>query len=252
MEQSPGRNDPCPCGSGKKYKKCCLRGDLEQRRAEDPRPGLAQRETRPGDIYYLPGAADTGYGCWPSISCYRKAEAGRQDELVWAMVHQRRDYDDRKKGLRAAEAELEVAFTTPAAASHEAMAEHLGKQGFTTAGDFHVAPDWNTSRAEVLGDQHEEPIGDAAIRSDPQLHAMIMQTIDNQLADNDPPETRQTLKRLMDEGYPQELCRRLIGLVVAIELSEELLLKRPFNRERFIANLAKLPEPPETSLHDAS
>lgn len=20
-----GRNDPCPCGSGKKYKKCCLR-----------------------------------------------------------------------------------------------------------------------------------------------------------------------------------------------------------------------------------
>jgi len=23
---SPGRNDPCPCGSGKKYKKCCGRG----------------------------------------------------------------------------------------------------------------------------------------------------------------------------------------------------------------------------------
>ncbi|MEW8087972.1 MAG: SEC-C metal-binding domain-containing protein, partial [Candidatus Thiodiazotropha endolucinida] len=24
-EQTPvGRNDPCPCGSGKKYKKCCL------------------------------------------------------------------------------------------------------------------------------------------------------------------------------------------------------------------------------------
>jgi hypothetical protein len=24
-----GRNDPCPCGSGKKYKKCCLRKDQE-------------------------------------------------------------------------------------------------------------------------------------------------------------------------------------------------------------------------------
>jgi hypothetical protein len=24
-EKTPGRNDPCPCGSGKKYKKCCLR-----------------------------------------------------------------------------------------------------------------------------------------------------------------------------------------------------------------------------------
>ncbi|MZQ75861.1 MAG: SEC-C domain-containing protein [Peptoclostridium sp.] len=22
-EQEPGRNEPCPCGSGKKYKKCC-------------------------------------------------------------------------------------------------------------------------------------------------------------------------------------------------------------------------------------
>ncbi|MFQ5796612.1 MAG: SEC-C metal-binding domain-containing protein, partial [Candidatus Bipolaricaulia bacterium] len=22
-----GRNDPCPCGSGKKYKKCCLPKD---------------------------------------------------------------------------------------------------------------------------------------------------------------------------------------------------------------------------------
>lgn len=23
MPQEHGRNDPCPCGSGKKYKKCC-------------------------------------------------------------------------------------------------------------------------------------------------------------------------------------------------------------------------------------
>jgi hypothetical protein len=23
VEKRPGRNDPCPCGSGKKYKKCC-------------------------------------------------------------------------------------------------------------------------------------------------------------------------------------------------------------------------------------
>jgi len=22
-DRQPGRNDPCPCGSGKKYKKCC-------------------------------------------------------------------------------------------------------------------------------------------------------------------------------------------------------------------------------------
>jgi len=29
-----GRNDPCTCGSGKKYKKCCLRKDRIERREE--------------------------------------------------------------------------------------------------------------------------------------------------------------------------------------------------------------------------
>jgi hypothetical protein len=28
MSQKPGRNDPCPCGSGKKYKKCCGLNEL--------------------------------------------------------------------------------------------------------------------------------------------------------------------------------------------------------------------------------
>ena len=35
----PGRNDPCPCGSGKKYKHCCLEKD----RATKFAPAIAQR-----------------------------------------------------------------------------------------------------------------------------------------------------------------------------------------------------------------
>ena len=41
-----GRNDPCPCGSGKKYKKCCLskaEGASEARRTESPDQRLRQR-----------------------------------------------------------------------------------------------------------------------------------------------------------------------------------------------------------------
>jgi tetratricopeptide (TPR) repeat protein len=34
-----GRNDPCPCGSGKKYKHCCLEKD----RAAELAPAVAQR-----------------------------------------------------------------------------------------------------------------------------------------------------------------------------------------------------------------
>jgi uncharacterized protein len=28
MSEKPGRNDPCPCGSGKKYKSCCFSKDI--------------------------------------------------------------------------------------------------------------------------------------------------------------------------------------------------------------------------------
>ncbi len=40
----PGRNDPCPCGSGKKYKQCCLLG--VQAQADDPRQLVWRRVRR--------------------------------------------------------------------------------------------------------------------------------------------------------------------------------------------------------------
>ncbi|MHB8455820.1 MAG: SEC-C metal-binding domain-containing protein [Acidiferrobacterales bacterium] len=36
MANTPGRNDPCPCGSGKKYKHCCLAGADRQAAAQSP------------------------------------------------------------------------------------------------------------------------------------------------------------------------------------------------------------------------
>ena len=33
VEKRPGRNEPCHCGSGKKYKNCCLKKDQEADRA---------------------------------------------------------------------------------------------------------------------------------------------------------------------------------------------------------------------------
>src|SRR5918992_1068556 len=44
---SVGRNDPCPCGSGKKYKKCCLAKDEEAKQVEQAKPiGPAPRAVR--------------------------------------------------------------------------------------------------------------------------------------------------------------------------------------------------------------
>ena len=43
--KAPGRNDPCPCGSGLKYKKCCERKTLLQKKQVTrigSAPGLGQ------------------------------------------------------------------------------------------------------------------------------------------------------------------------------------------------------------------
>jgi hypothetical protein len=42
----PGRNDACPCGSGKKYKKCCQAAD-DAREAEAERERQASAAARP-------------------------------------------------------------------------------------------------------------------------------------------------------------------------------------------------------------
>ncbi len=42
-----GRNDPCPCGSGKMYKKCCLSKDLEAEARGLPLPATPPRRTGP-------------------------------------------------------------------------------------------------------------------------------------------------------------------------------------------------------------
>jgi tetratricopeptide (TPR) repeat protein len=48
-----GRNDLCLCGSGKKYKKCCLAGDETAARAARPAQPAAVPERRPSLASYL-------------------------------------------------------------------------------------------------------------------------------------------------------------------------------------------------------
>lgn len=54
---STGRNDPCPCGSEKKYKKCCLPKDEVARQADRPQPiALAPMAALPTPPVELPAA----------------------------------------------------------------------------------------------------------------------------------------------------------------------------------------------------
>ena len=71
-----------------------------------------------------------------------------------------------------------------------------------------------------------------------------MEVVENQLRDNDPPQTRQTLSRLIEAGHSEKEAKRLIACVVSAEIFEVLKKNEPFNLDRFVKGLNKLPAMP--------
>ena len=74
------------------------------------------------------------------------------------------------------------------------------------------------------------------------LKSAILKVVDNQLKDNNPPETIQTFDRLIKEGISESEAKRLIGCVVSAEKFDILKRKEPFNHKRFVEALNKLPK----------
>jgi len=68
-----------------------------------------------------------------------------------------------------------------------------------------------------------------------------MDIVDNQLRDNTPPETRQTLERLVADGHTLEDARRLTGCVVSTEIYDILTRHLPFDETAYVAALQRLP-----------
>lgn len=81
-------------------------------------------------------------------------------------------------------------------------------------------------------------------KATPVLNAAIMEVVDNQIRSNDPPQTGQTLKRLMAAGHSEMEAKRLIACVVSAEIFDVLKQQQHFNLERFVKALDKLPAMP--------
>ncbi len=79
-------------------------------------------------------------------------------------------------------------------------------------------------------------------KSNPLLRAAYLEAVDKQLQDNDPPETRQTFDRLRSEGDNEQDAKLLIASAIAAESYLVMKTQKPFNRDRFIRNLQKLPD----------
>ena len=82
-------------------------------------------------------------------------------------------------------------------------------------------------------------------KTNPYLREAFLEVVDNQLRDNNPPETKLTLDRLKAEGYSAEDAKLLIAQAVAVETYVIMKTQTPFNRERFVRNLMALPQEPK-------
>ncbi len=79
----------------------------------------------------------------------------------------------------------------------------------------------------------------------PRLKNAILEVVENQLTSNEPPETKQTLDRLLAEGYSESEAKEFIGAVVVSEFFEVLQDEKPYDERRFVEALDKLPKLPE-------
>ena len=82
------------------------------------------------------------------------------------------------------------------------------------------------------------------MKTNPRMKKIILGVVDNQLRANDPPETRSTLKRLVEEGYSEKDAKELIGCAVTSEIFDIMKNSEEFDLERYVAALNELPKLP--------
>lgn len=87
----------------------------------------------------------------------------------------------------------------------------------------------------------KEKIVNADTESGQIIGETIIEIIENQLRDNDPPEVKRTLKRLMNTGESRENAMRFIATTLSVELFGVLKHNEPFNEKRYNKNLKELP-----------
>jgi hypothetical protein len=76
------------------------------------------------------------------------------------------------------------------------------------------------------------------------VRAALREAIQNQIAANDPAETKETFNRLIAGGFAEEDVWRLLSGVFAVELATILREGRPFSLDAYVKALKALPDLP--------
>ena len=137
-----GRNDPCPCGSGKKYKKCC--GNAPQEQAESSLPGRFRFE---------PGSYGGPSGAYvPSILCQKRiSETEWRDHFVLANPTSPHDHHD--SAVATAETDLAEAFVAKQHGGADAdLAMSLKAKGYVNITGFKIIREEGNAEQQSVGD----------------------------------------------------------------------------------------------------
>ena len=127
-----GRNEPCPCGSGKKYKRCCAQ------KITGPTPQLPPQ----GEYHYESGSygsAEKGY--MPSILGYRAIDANTRGAYL-CLVNPETVLTDENAASAIAEEHLNAAnqILAKGGNAHD-FALALEYKGYVKIPDFNMSED---------------------------------------------------------------------------------------------------------------
>jgi tetratricopeptide (TPR) repeat protein len=130
-----GRNDPCPCGSGHKYKRCCLPRDEAAAAAERAAAPALDRETV-APVEWV--SDDDGLDAASNI-VIDLIDAGRLDDAERAAQDLLERYPEVHDGLER------VAMVAAARGNRARAAEY-----YRRAADFvHARPEWYDAEMET-------------------------------------------------------------------------------------------------------
>jgi len=131
MKDKIGRNEPCPCGSGKKFKKCCLAHSHIKQDGQSISPKFRFEPGSYGDI--------GNYA--PSIACQKHISKDNW-EYHFVLVKPTEVFDEESDAVTIAAKDLDKAFIyKDQADSDVALAEYLKDQGYLSVSDFNVVKD---------------------------------------------------------------------------------------------------------------
>jgi len=82
------------------------------------------------------------------------------------------------------------------------------------------------------------------MKTNEKIRTHILEIVENQLKENNPPETQITYDRLFREGFNDLQIRQLIAQCVAVEIFNIMKYGKPYDNDRYVKNLKKLPKEP--------